>query len=384
MADTILHINTERGWRGGEAQTLRLALGLTARGHRCLLVVQPESALFGRAADAGLDPIPVPMNGEMDLLAARRIGRLVKSEGVALLHYHTAHAVGLGTLATCFSGRRPAVASRRVSFRLRGLFLGRLKYTWRVDRILAVSRAIKDRLIAQGFDAGRIVVVHSGIDPERFAAGGRERFRASLRAIDPGFREGLFLAGTAGHLAAHKGIDLFLEAAALAVPERPDLRFVVIGEGDEEPRLRRLAMRLGLLDRVLFTGFREDMPDAFAGLDLFVLSSRSGEGSPAVVKEAMAAGVPIAATFLEGLDELVEDGVHGLLTPPGNAPALARAMVLLASDAALRSRLRVAALERVREFSADRMVEATEAVYRSLLRGDEQGQGQRLLHGSAE
>src|SRR5207245_6391782 len=125
---------------------------------------------------------------------------------------HTAHAVALGTLGTLWSGRRPAVASRRVSFRIRGLLLGRLKYTWRVDRIVAVSRAVKARLVAQGLDPNRIVVVHSGLDPERFAGGDRGRFRASLPMVDAGFGGGL-LAGTAGHLAAHTGLGLFLRAA---------------------------------------------------------------------------------------------------------------------------------------------------------------------------
>ncbi len=383
MAATILHVNTESRWRGGEAQTLRLASGLASRGYRCLLAVRPRSALASIATAAGLRVVSIPMRGELDLLAARRIGRLVQSERVDLLHYHTAHAVALGSLGMLWSGRRPAVASRRVSFRVRGLLFGRLKYTWRVDRIVAVSGAVKRRLVAQGFGPERIVVIHSGIDPERFASGNRERFRRSLGTIEPPFREGQILVGTVGHLAAHKGIDLFLEAAALAAAERPDLRFVVVGEGSEEPPLRSLVSRLGLRERVQFTGFREDMPDVFAGLDLFVLASRSGEGSPAVVKEAMAAGVPIAATRLEGLEELVQDGVHALLTPSGNAPALARAMILLASDPALRSRLRAAAAERVHEFTADRMVERTETVYRSLLDGDERAQDQLLLSGSS-
>ena len=368
MPRTLLHLNTERGWRGGEAQTLRLLQGLSARGHRCLLVAQPGGPLERRAFAAGIPIAPIPMRGEFDLPAARRIAEIVARNDVALLHYHTAHAVTLGTLATLFCGRRPAVATRRVSFRLRGRLLGRLKYTWRVDRIVAVSRAIGDRLVAQGLDPGRVVVVHSGIDPERFASGDRRRFRDSLRTLKPDLPEAAVLVGTVGHLAAHKGVDLFLQSAALAAAEVPRAVFVIVGRGEEETRLRRLVERLGIRDRVIFTGFRDDMPDVFAGLDLFVLSSLSGEGSPAVVKEAMAAGVPLAASALDGLEEIVEDGRHGLLAPVGNAPALARAIILLASDGALRSRLAAAARARVGQFTAERMVDLTETVYRSILK----------------
>jgi glycosyltransferase involved in cell wall biosynthesis len=376
----ILHVNTERGWRGGEAQTLRLAQGLAARGHRTLLMAQPGSPLAARAAAAGLRVLETPMRGELDLGAARQLAAAIERHGIDLLHYHTAHAAGLGTLASLFCGRRPAVASRRVSFPLRGRLLGRIKYTWRVDRVVAVSEAIRRRLIAQGLDPGRVVVVHSGIDPDRFARGDGQRFRAALAgaaAVPPvaagggpgaaaGRSGGIFLVGAAGHLAAHKGMDLFVEAAALAAAELKEARFVVVGGGEEEGALRALAARRGIAERIVFAGHREDMPDVFAGLDLFVLSSRSGEGSPAVLKEAMAAGVPVAATALDGVEEIVEDGRHGLLSPPGNAPALARSIVILARDGGLRARLREAARERVREFTAERMVERTEAVYASL------------------
>ena len=117
-----------------------------------------------------------------------------------------------------------------------------------------------------------------------------------------------------------------------------------------------------------FAGFRDDMPDVFAGLDLLVLSSVSGEGSPAVVKEAMAAGTPLVATALDGLEEIVQDARHGLLVPPGNAPALGRAIVILARDAPLRARYSAAALQRVMEFTSDAMVEKTERVYQSIER----------------
>ncbi len=367
MPSTILHLNTERSWRGGEAQTLRLAVGLRDRGHRCLVAAPPGSPLLQRAAGAGLEALPFRARGELDLTAALRLARILVTLRVQLLHDHTAHAVTLGTLASLFAGRRPVVATRRVSFPVRGRLLGRLKYSVRIDRLIAVSEAIRARLIALGFDPDHVVTVHSGIDPEPFERGDRSRFRATLRAA-PGFEQA-FLVGTAGHLAAHKGIDLFLDAAALAARDLPHLRFVIIGRGEEEGRLRAQAARLGLSESVFFAGFRDDMPDVFAGLDLFVLSSLSGEGSPAVVKEAMAAGVALTATALEGLEEIVEDGRHGLLIPPGNAPALSRAIVLLASDAALRERLVAAARERVREFTADRMVEKTERVYHSVLEG---------------
>jgi glycosyltransferase involved in cell wall biosynthesis len=366
MPGTVLHLNTETGWRGGEAQTLHLAEGLERRGVGSVVVAPPGSPLARRAANQGLSVAAVPMRGEWDLRAARLVARLARRHGVGMLHYHTAHAAGIGTLATLGAGRCPAVAARRVSFRLRGRFLARLKYSWRVDRVIAVSEAIRRGLIAQGIPPGRVVTIHSGLDPSRFASGDRDRFRASLGGPAASWPRGSWIVGTAAHLAAHKGVDLFLEAAALATRHLPEARFVIAGRGGEEAALRRQAGRLGLQDRLLFAGFRDDMADLYAGIDLFVLPSASGEGSPAVLKEAMAAGVPVAATALDGVEEIVEDGRHGLLTPPGDAPALARAVLILSRDGDLRRRLAAAARQRAAEFTIDRMVERTLEVYASL------------------
>ncbi len=365
MGAVILHVNTERHWRGGEAQTLMLASGLARRGHRCLVAGQPDSPLLERAAASGLPVFAVRMRGELHVGAARRLGEIARREKVDLMHYHTAHAVTLGTLASLFAGQRPAVAARRLSFPLKNRLLARIKYSYRVDRIIAVSEAVRRRLVSQGLDGRRIDVVHSGIEMERFAAGAGRRFRQSLAGVGAGRGDALLI-GAVGHLAAEKGFDLFIEAAALAAPELAHARFVLVGRGDQEAALKSLAKRRGVGDKILFAGFHDDMPSVFAGLDVVVLPSTYGEGSPAVPKEAMAAGVPLVATALDGVEEIAEDGRHALLVPPRNAPAMARAMVILATDAPLRARLIEAARVRVREFAMDRMVEKTEAVYRSI------------------
>src|SRR5206468_12248127 len=116
--------------------------------------------------------------------------------------------------------------------------------------------------------------IHSGIDPLRFQGGDRARFRAETAAAPLAWPADSFLIGTVGHLAAHKGFDLFLEAAASAAREIPLARFVVVGEGEEERDLRRRAAALGLGDRLWFTGFRNDIPDVLAGINLFLPATR--------------------------------------------------------------------------------------------------------------
>ena len=359
---TILHVNTEPSWRGGEAQTLMLARGLADRGHRSLVALRRGSALEKAVARAGLAAIPLPMRGEFDPASVFGIGRALRDEDVDALHYHTSHAVSLGTLATLIAGRRPAVLTRRVSFSLRRNPLARFKYSYRIDHLIAVADGVRWVMIAEGIAPDRVTVIHSGIDLARFGKlPDRRRVRDEF-----GIEEGAFLVGSVGHLAAHKGQSTLLEALSLLVDPLPGLRLLMIGEGSERAALEATVKQGRLAGRVVFSGFREDVPELMSSLDMFVLASTSGEGSPAVIKEAMASGVPIVATELDGIREIVEDGKEAILVPPGNSERLAGAVRRVAGDPALRLAMTQAARTRVSEFSSDRMVDRTLEVYRQV------------------
>ncbi|HZL98605.1 MAG TPA: glycosyltransferase, partial [Planctomycetota bacterium] len=169
----VLHVNTERTWRGGEQQVLYLMRGLQSAGVEQELLCQPEGVLATRAEQSGLPVWRRAMRGELDLPAAMAIARRIRTAGVDLVHMHTSHAHTLGVLAAALCGRRRpvTVVSRRVDFSIhkrRLLDFSRQKYTWGVDRILCVSETIRKVLLADGLDACRLGVVHSGIDLSRF------------------------------------------------------------------------------------------------------------------------------------------------------------------------------------------------------------------------
>jgi glycosyltransferase involved in cell wall biosynthesis len=367
---TVLHLNTETGWRGGEAQTLLLARGLRERGHVSIIATPPGSPLGERARAAGLDVRAVRMRGEFDLRAVFALARLMRACRPDVLHYHTSHAITLGALAGLAAGfasrRPPAVLSRRVSFSLRRNPLARLKYRFRIDHIIAVSDGVRWVLIAEGLAPEKITVIHSGIDLSAFAPSrvAGERFRR-----EAGVPEGAPLIGSVGALVPHKGHCHLLEAMVGPAARQPGLRLALVGVGPLLGELRRQSADLGLEGRVVFAGFRADMPAVIPAFDLLVLPSVSGEGSPAVVKEAMACGVPVVATELDGVREIVEDGSEALLVPPGDAARLSEAIERVLSDEPLRRRMIEGARTKVRDYSADRMVERTIEAYERLLRG---------------
>lgn len=360
---TVLHLNTERGWRGGESQTLHLVRGLRERGHAALLVCQRGGRLEERARAEGLPLEALPMRGELDLRAILRLRRILRECAPDVVHYHTSHAVSLGTLAGLLGDAPPAVVTKRTSFPLGGNPLSLAKYRWRVERVVAVSRQVRDLLVREGIPAERVTVVHSGIELERFRDLPRNLdLRARL-----GWDGGHFVLGNVAHLAPHKGHAALLDAMARIRRRLPQARLLLVGDGEERASLEARCRALGVHDAVHFAGFQADVPAWLSAFDLFVLPSLSGEGSPAAVKEAMAAGVPVVCFDVEGIREIVEDGVSGRVVPLGDAQALAEAAADLAERADLRESLALRARRAAERFSMAAMVEAMEAVYAEAL-----------------
>jgi glycosyltransferase involved in cell wall biosynthesis len=191
-------------------------------------------------------------------------------------------------------------------------------------------------------------VIELGIDLDRFASG------------RPALQHDLPIVGNVARLAEQKGQRYLLEAAA----ELPQARFAIVGEGELRADLECRADELGLTERVLFTGARDDVPDLLASFDVFAFPSLF-EGLCLAVIEAQAAGVPVVATPVGGIRETVIDGETGLLVPPRDPQALAQAIRRLLDDRDLAAKLADEARRRVRErFSVERMVQRTLALYR--------------------
>jgi glycosyltransferase involved in cell wall biosynthesis len=360
-----LHIDTARTWRGGQNQVLLTVNGLRAIGQRASLVAHPDGELRRRAAE-GLDLIPIAPRTEMDFAAAWRLSRVVKRLGPDVIHAHDPHGVAMAALALSLGassvksggGRSPAlVASRRVDFHLKGNSFSRWKYR-QVDCFIAASEAIRQMLLADGVTADRTVTVHEGIDVEHV-----------LAAPPVNVHEAFWLphhAPVVGNVAAlvpHKGQRHLVEAAHLVVQELPDARFIILGEGELREPLERQVRDYKLEKHVLLPGFRTDVLGCIKGFDLFAMSSVT-EGLGTSLLDAMACSRAIVATHAGGIPEIVDEGATGLLTPPRDHAAMAKAIVRLLKDDAERKRMGAAGFERVQaRFTVERMVAETASVY---------------------
>lgn len=339
-----------------------------------------EGDMSGYARSLGVKPVVLPRLGRdisplSDLIVTVQLWRLFRRERPAIVHTHTAKAGLVGRLAAWLA-RVPVVVHTFHGHVLHGYFgrilsraflaverfLGR-----RTDAVVTVSPGQRHELVEYAIaPADRLHVVRLGFDLTPFDAPPRGRFREYA-----GIAPDIPLVGIVARLTAVKNHELFLEAADLLLGRVPDARFAVVGDGELRKAVEERAARLGLAERVAFTGWYEPIAEVYADLDVCAISSLN-EGTPVTLIEAMATGTPVVGTAVGGVPDVVEDGVTGRLVPSGDAGALAYAMALaLAGEGPDREATRemaARARERVREtYTAERLVRDITALYERLL-----------------
>jgi len=354
----ILHIDTEKGFRGGEVQVLLLMEGLKKRGHENFLAASNE-LLIERARPFCESILTISHKLISDTANIFKICKFIKSSNVDILHLHTAHSHLIGGIAGRIK-RKKVVVTRRVDFPVKN----RYKYNRLADKIIAISKAIENVLLEGRVKKSKIVLIPSGIDITKFD---------NLKNGDYIFREfnipdKRVIVGTVAHLTDHKGHIYLLSAIPLVLKEFPHCFFLFVGDGELKDVLIKRAKILGIKDKVFFTGFREDIPQILSILDLFVLPSHL-EGLCTSLMDAMCVGVPVVATTAGGIPEVVENEKTGLLVPPKKPKALAEAIIKLLKDEDKRKIFAVEGKKRIiQNFTASQMVEKVEQVYLSLLK----------------
>ncbi|MCX7718140.1 MAG: glycosyltransferase, partial [Candidatus Sumerlaeaceae bacterium] len=244
--------------------------------------------------------------------------------------------------------------------------LSRAKYHAPHVFYIAISEAVKSVLVAGGVPEHRISIVHSGVDPNRYAMRTTaSRDEKAARWFGAG--AGTYLIANVAALTDHKDQATLLRAAAMLRLRMPEFRLVIAGSGELEGPLRALQAQLGLESHVEFLGHLPDLAPLYRAADLFVMSSHL-EGLCTSILDAMAAGVPVVATRAGGIPEIVRDGLNGLLVPVRDPEALAAAMETALRSPMLREVLSHAGRRTVEEeFSHDRMVDGTVEQYKAIL-----------------
>jgi len=364
----VLYVIPELPVGGAETLTFHMARGLDRQRFAPAVCVLGGPGPMGQEmARAGIEVVALQRfrrPGRL-LRVLPPLTRLLRQRGVGIVHTHLYHGNTYGRLAAILARTPVIVASvHNVYERVKThrVWINRALARW-TDAILAGSEAVREDILrSDGVPRGQVHVLPYGIDPEPY-----------LTLPDPvetqrtlGLPPGAPVIGTVGRLETQKGHDLLLRSLADLRSEGCDAVLLLVGEGRERTRLSELAAELGLADRVRFLGTRRDLPALFAAMDVFAFPSR-WEGTPLALIAAMAAGLPVVATPVGGVPDVLTDGATGRLVPVDDVPALTAALRATLRDAASARMLGAAAREHVlARCSVTAMLHGLEALYWSL------------------
>jgi glycosyltransferase involved in cell wall biosynthesis len=355
----IVHVSDARGWRGGENQTFLLIAGLVSIGRQCTLVAETESPLAHACARAGCAVLPVRFRGAGLAGALARIRRVCRPGAADIVHAHTARAhslVALSRIACCAAP--PLIVTRRNCFQARSGPVSKAKYQ-SADHIIAISTPISRQLVDRGVSQDRISIIPSGIDVNTFD-GVAPLSRDELRI--PGH---VTVIGTIAALTREKGHETLLLAASRLKRSAQDIHVLIVGDGPRAAALRDHSRELGLTSCTTFTGHRTDIERIFPLLDICVLPSHT-EGLGTVILDALLAGIPVVASRVGGIPDIITDGRNGLLFDDGDSEGLADRLTALRNDEAMRSRLIAAGRATVKAFDIRTTVARTASLYQAV------------------
>jgi glycosyltransferase involved in cell wall biosynthesis len=371
---TIRQIVSCRGWSSDAYWAARASVELERAGHDVALVCKrrSEARVIRRARAAGVTHVETlelssglkPIADSIDL---RRIMRWLPDTRV--LHVHRGKEHWLAALANRLSGvRRPLVRTRHIVQPVRPHALNRWLYNQATDLVVTVTEAIRLQLLAAGLGAGdRVIALPGGVDVERFRLDAAPPATGGLRYALPAVPPDTPLIGLVSGFRAMKGHQTVVEAGAQLAAAGHRFHLVLIGQGALLDRVRGLVEAAGLSGHTSFLGFVDDLPAAMTALDVGIYPALESDGMSRVLFEYLAAGVPVVATRVGVVPEILAEDRTALLVPAGEPEPMAAALGRLLRDRVLRRELgRAGAALVTARYSGQRLAERLTALYQSL------------------
>lgn len=370
-AYSILQSCSSRSWGGLEMHALLECAQLKARGHDITLLCTPKSRLEGEANRVGIETLPLELRASNYPMALGVLRRFLISRGTEIVHAQISRDLAVLVAAAVFVPTSPPIVlSKKV-----GSFISKRDpfHRWlyrHVSLVVAISQVIRKNVLDTcPVDADRVVTLFDGVDLDWFNPG-RVDGKAVRRQL--GLKEEDFVIGMVGRFSPGKGHEEFLEAARMIHSSLPEIKFLVVGEPsyEEEEYGRKIlesAKSLAAEGVVTFCGFRTDIPEVMASMDILAFPSHA-EAFGDVLIEAMAMKLPVVSTNCDGVLDIVIDGETGIQVPPRDARALADALMLLIQDDERRRLFGEAGRQRVEKlFDLRLRTEKMEGLYARVL-----------------
>lgn len=354
----VLHVSSEKTWRGGEQQIAYLIKGAGNTEHYAFC--RENSPFTAWCEDKGIPYVAASFHPLHWVSSARKLIRFCRTNRLELVHCHTGKAHILAYMALLLGLDIPVVVSRRVAVRPSEGFLTRYRYNHPgIRRVICVSHYIRKVMQEYLKDPDKAITIHSGIDPDKFSAPVEdlhERLQVPVNTT---------LVGTVAALSKEKGMPVWLNAAALIHQENKQTHFVIVGDGPLRESLENQAEELGIRKHMTFTGFANP-GDYLPGFNVFLFTS-SQEGLGTSLLDAMACGVPVVASSAGGIPEIVLDKKTGLTSAPGDVEGFAREVLRIIQDQGLAAQLSSNAADHLKQFTWEHMARETQACYEQVI-----------------
>lgn len=363
----ILHLGTEKSWRGGENQVRLLIEGLRLHGVESYAAYPEKSRAFDRMSQV-VDTLGLPSRMEYDPRSILKLIQYCRLKKIDILDAQSSSAMGLALAVKRYLPQLKLVVHRRVDVAIKRNWFTKNKYlNTKVDFFVAISKAIADVLIQYGIAPGKVIIVRSAVDEKEHQVFHREQARKKI--IDDSLGEikaNTLIFGIAAALTQKKGHDVILRACAQLRARDINFHCLVAGEGKHEKNLKNLQNKLNLNSHVTFLGHIQNVNEFLAGLDVLLMPSVQ-EGLGTVLLDGAFSGCVLIGTRTGGIPEIIKHHETGILINVGDHSALANAIEELAKDSTLRSAYVTKSLKYVRdEFSLDQMVNGNLKVYKKL------------------
>jgi glycosyltransferase involved in cell wall biosynthesis len=308
----------------------------------------------------------LPSANEFNPAAVWQLTKFIKQNRIDIVHVHTphahSHALQAKFLFPCFK----LIVHRRVDFPIKRNPLSLYKYrTIKVDKIIAISGFIRSLLERQGIPAGKIELIYDGIDTGRFTATAPAAVVALRRRY--GLTDGAVVLGNVAALTGHKGHMTLVRSMQLLAARGIAFKLFILGEGEKRTTIEREIQALGLSERIILTGFQDDVGPFLSLFDILVHSSRD-EGLGTAILDGLACGLPVVSTNAGGIPEILGADKFGLVVPKQDPPALADGIARMLNDTALREKFKRSGPDRAKAFDVDTMVKKTYVLYQNTLK----------------
>lgn len=355
----ILHTEWSDDLGGQEKRVLSEATGLRDRGHEVTIVCREDAKIKAEALKAGIDVKTLPLRRPYDIESIVRLTAYIKKKGFHIVNTHSGIDSWIGGIAARLARVPVLVRTRHLNIPLKRTPLNFIHYL--PDMYITCGEEMRRNLIENcGFPAEKVISIPTGVDEEFFKIKknpeGKRRF--NLHPDTP-------VIVNIGILRRVKGHEITLKAARIVQEKFPEARFLIVGDGPRREELKLMVKEMDLKN-VLFAGFLSDIREVLSFADISMLSSWS-EGLPQSLLQSMAAGVPVVATAVGGIPEVVKDGITGFLVEPGDFKNLADRIIMILKqgiDSEMLTRAKKAILK---NHTREVMIEKIETLYKNLL-----------------